>query len=397
MIGSVRNAGLLVACSVSALATAFLGRSSARVPQVPQNSPVQALSLQQELRASVKALRPSIVSVTAYVRIEATNETGKQQGWQSQTADPLYPGFRRIGAASGVVLQEPGSILTCLHTLLGEDGKVAPVIDVETVDGRHTLSRFVASEPTLNLALVELEVFSMFNLPQLSAAKQAKLESISQGDWALAAGDPAGAGDFLGLGLFSSRPERQCYQGDLTASLLHASVNIHPEVFGGALANLQGEVAGILLPLDSRAPRGELGLGRCFALPIDVAAGVHAALTQAPASQSPWLGFSILSIPGLRARLRKSDPGALRSLDAPLTGVYVDDVHDPSPAFAAGIRTGDYLQSFDGERILSVLGFQRQLYLAGIGREVELMLYRDGDIRTLSVAIISRPETIRTR
>lgn len=402
MAAHARTTALLAVCTASALAVGVFGRASAQGPEAAPPAVSHALRVQQELQRSVQALRPSIVSVTAYARLlaEGTPEPqsdGAPGGWQAPQAQPLYPGFQRIGAASGVVLQAPGSILTCLHPLLDANGEIAPVIDVETVDGRHTLSRFVASEPTLNLALVELEVYSESNPPQIAPAKQARLDSIHQGDWALAVGDPAGAGDFLGIGLFSSRPERQCYQGDLSATLLHASINVHPETFGGALANLQGEVAGILLPLNLRAPRAELGLGRCFALPIDVAAGVHTALSTNPSRQSPWLGFSILEIPALRAHLRQTDPARLRTLDAPLTGVYVDDVHDPSPAYAAGIRPGDYLQVFDGKQVFSVLGFQQQLYLAGIGREVELTLYSKGESRTLKVGVTARPAEIKTR
>ena len=70
----------------------------------------------------------------------------------------------------------------------------------------------------------------------------------------------------------------------------------------------------------------------------------------------------------------------------------IDDIHDPSPGFRAGIRPGDVLVAFDGHRILSVADFQRWLYLSGVGKSVSLEIHREGVVRSVPVVIEQRPE-----
>ncbi len=81
----------------------------------------------------------------------------------------------------------------------------------------------------------------------------------------------------------------------------------------------------------------------------------------------------------------------------PRTGVYIDDVFDPSPASRAGIRVGDSLVSLDGNRLFSVLDFQKWLYLSGIGRTVELEIFREQKTLEKRVKIEERPESVTTR
>ena len=79
------------------------------------------------------------------------------------------------------------------------------------------------------------------------------------------------------------------------------------------------------------------------------------------------------------------------------TGVYIDDVFDPSPATRAGIQVGDSLIAVDGNRLYSVLDFQKWLYLSGVGRTVTLEIFRDGETREIDVTIELRPETATMR
>jgi S1-C subfamily serine protease len=75
--------------------------------------------------------------------------------------------------------------------------------------------------------------------------------------------------------------------------------------------------------------------------------------------------------------------------------VVIDDVFDPSPAAAAGVRVGDVLTAIDEQPIASVADFQRALYRAGIGARVTLHLARDAKILTRPVVVEERPATAR--
>ncbi|MDG2307490.1 MAG: helix-turn-helix domain-containing protein [Candidatus Binatia bacterium] len=80
--------------------------------------------------------------------------------------------------------------------------------------------------------------------------------------------------------------------------------------------------------------------------------------------------------------------------EAPRAGVYIDDVFVPSPASEAGIEAGDVLVAVGGRELLSVSDFQRELYLAGVGREVSLSIHRGGNAMTKRAKIEQRPKDL---
>ena len=82
---------------------------------------------------------------------------------------------------------------------------------------------------------------------------------------------------------------------------------------------------------------------------------------------------------------------AISELDAADTkakvsaGVLVDEVDDDSPASKAGLRKGDIVVEFDGERVRSVRQFTRLVNETPSGRTVQASVMRDGQRVTMSV------------
>ena len=66
-------------------------------------------------------------------------------------------------------------------------------------------------------------------------------------------------------------------------------------------------------------------------------------------------------------------------------GVYIEDVRQDSPAARAGIRTGDIVIEFDGERVRSAVHFTRLVRETVAGRAVKVTVARDGNRQTLDV------------
>ena len=66
-------------------------------------------------------------------------------------------------------------------------------------------------------------------------------------------------------------------------------------------------------------------------------------------------------------------------------GVRVDSVEGGSPAEKAGLRTGDVIVEFDGERVRSVRQFTRLVSETPLGRTVNTIAMRDGQRVTVSV------------
>jgi len=67
------------------------------------------------------------------------------------------------------------------------------------------------------------------------------------------------------------------------------------------------------------------------------------------------------------------------------TGVLVEEVSSGSPAEKAGVKTGDVILEFDGERVRSTMQFSRLVQETPAGRRVQMAVMRGGQKSTLTV------------
>jgi serine protease Do len=70
----------------------------------------------------------------------------------------------------------------------------------------------------------------------------------------------------------------------------------------------------------------------------------------------------------------------------PRSGVVVEEVRSGSAAEKAGVKDGDQIVEFDGERVRSVRQFTRLVQDTPIGRSVPVVVLRGGQRTTLNVA-----------
>ena len=102
--------------------------------------------------------------------------------------------------------------------------------------------------------------------------------------------------------------------------------------------------------------------------------------------------FKMLDGRGSQLGVRVEDLTAeeIKKLDGVSGGVRIDDVDQESPAAKAGLRAGDVVVEFDGERIRSARQFSRMVEETVGGRTVTLGVVRDGKRQTLDVTPESR-------
>ena len=68
-------------------------------------------------------------------------------------------------------------------------------------------------------------------------------------------------------------------------------------------------------------------------------------------------------------------------------GAVVEDVHSDSPAAKAGMRAGDIIVAFDGERVRSARHFERLVSETPNGRTVDATVMRDGSKVNLKLTV----------
>ena len=84
---------------------------------------------------------------------------------------------------------------------------------------------------------------------------------------------------------------------------------------------------------------------------------------------------------------RGSELGAMVSdvdVKSATAGVKVDEVHSDSPADKAGLRAGDIVVDYDGERVRSARQFTRLVQETPGGRSVAIGIMRDGKKQTVN-------------
>ncbi len=347
--------------------------------------------MQDDFARIAEKLAPCVVSIAAYAAdVPGENHPKIDEArWLVPVTDDRYPGHHRINACSGFCIDaEAGILVTSRSPLLKPDGTFAEVLDVETSDKLHSLAVVVGAEPTLDLAFLKIVVPVDGREPRIKTVTWGDPASMKPGYWAFGIGDPFGIEGFMATGVLSAIPSRDCYQEKLSASYLQTAMSMHPEAFGGPLVDLDGGVIGLLAPREGSQtigpPRGDLQ----FALPSTIIRGIAPSIIEQGSTRSPWIGFAVMSRGELRELL---GPRALSKLNRPPSGIYIENVFAPSPAHQAGIRPGDFLTRFDGHPVNTPIEFQKWFYLAGIGSNVELELFRDGETITTRADIEVRP------
>jgi S1-C subfamily serine protease len=94
---------------------------------------------------------------------------------------------------------------------------------------------------------------------------------------------------------------------------------------------------------------------------------------------------------GSRLGVTVSDLEAADAKAAPQGGVRIEDVDSGSPAEKAGLKTGDIVVEFDGERVRSARQFTRLVQETPDGRTVNLTVMRGGQRQSLQATPEARP------
>jgi serine protease Do len=95
-----------------------------------------------------------------------------------------------------------------------------------------------------------------------------------------------------------------------------------------------------------------------------------------------FLGVAIQEIESSRAKELKLPEEA---------GVEVTRIAPDSPAEKAGIKTGDVITQYNGQRVDGMEEFSRMVRETPVGREVKIAIIRDGVPQTIAVRVVSRP------
>lgn len=338
-------------------------------------------------RELARVVQPSIVSITNYEKVpDGASYEGR---WLIAEESPI-PGYARQTVASGIVVDSTGTVLCCRSPLLLENGSFADHYDVESSSGTRFSAELLGAEPTINLAVLRVKPAEGQSIADLVPIRVGAVAELQVGDDLFAMGDPFGSARTFAPGVVMSLPQASCYQADLTGSLIHASMSVCPGASGGALVDRNGSMMAMIVPPPAEDPATRTAPEPfvTYGMQAQTALAVGEALTRKRTTTSPFLGFSVLNLAELKAKLR--DDRQYEAIVKPAHGLYIDDIFTPSPAAAAGVQVGDFVMEINGNRISTVPDFQQALYYFA-GTTVPVRIFRAGRELTPMIAIESRP------
>lgn len=273
---------------------------------------------------------------------------------------PGTPSGKGSPQGTGIILDSAGNVLTSYHVVGG-----AAEIRVTLESGKTHAAELVGFDPKTDLAVVKVN--SEEPLPSVTFGDS---DEVDVGEWVVALARPRDHDPVVSQGIIRTRHRRGVIDPASFKDLLQTDAAINNGYCGGPLLNLRGEVIGINSAIVSEAPDFR-GIG--FAVPSNAARHVATQLITHRKVERGWLG--------VRIQESKSDRGE------PGAGALISDVIQGGPADKAGIRKGDVVVGYRGNRVTDVAELRNAVSRTAVGEDVNLTVLRDGKEAAVKIRI----------
>lgn len=315
-------------------------------------------------------LKPTVVNISTMKNNNALQRRLHRQ--PSPSLDPFQDFFERFfeeaprrpqrerSLGSGFIISSKGFIITNNHVISGADE-----IKVRLSDGREFNAELKGADEKLDLALIKIDDKADFPVAELGDSSDIKV-----GEWVMAIGNPFGLAQTVTAGIVSAKG-RVIGSGPYD-DFIQTDASINPGNSGGPLFNADGKVIGI----NTAIVAGGQGIG--FAIPVNMAKEVLPQLEEKGKVTRGWLGVTMqpMSVELAKSFGLEGEKGAL-----------ISDVVKDGPAAKAGLKSGDIILEFGGQKISEMNELPRLVAATPVGKTVALKALRNGQIREFTVSV----------
>ena len=319
---------------------------------------------------------PAVVNITTTTTVAARLQDDRPRLPEGSPFDDFFRDFfdgpegrpnrprQNQALGSGFVISPDGYIVTNNHVIDRADE-----IRIEFYSGLELVAELVGTDPATDIALLRVD-----HDEPLPHVPWGDAEAARVGDWVLAVGNPLGQGFSVSAGIISARG--RALQGNFD-DYIQTDAAINRGNSGGPLFNMDGEVIGVNTAILSPTG-GSIGIG--FAMSANVATNVVEQLRDFGSTRRGWLGVRIQDV--------TEEMAEAIGLTEP-QGAMVTDVME-GPSQDAGMQAGDVIIRFDGGSVRDTRQLVRRVADAGVGRDVEVVIFRSGEEVTLAVTLGQR-------
>ena len=318
-------------------------------------------------------LMPSVVNISTTQTI-VTNSNPFP--FQFPPGSPFEDMFKEFGApqerkssalGSGFIIDEKGIVVTNNHVI-----QDAEDIIVRVNGDKEFKAKVVGADPLSDIAVLQLDTKEKFIPVKFGDSDKARI-----GDWVIAIGNPFGLGGTVTSGIISAR--NRSIGLSRYEDYIQTDASINSGNSGGPLFDMSGDVIGINTAILGR--NGSIGIG--FSIPSNSAIVVIDQLLEFGETKRGWLGVRIQDVTKEIAEIEK--------LDEP-RGALVTSVAENSPSDKAGIKAGDIILEFNGEKIQQMKELPTIVAKTKVGKKVDVKIWRNKK-EIIKKVILGRLET----
>ena len=319
-----------------------------------------------------KALSPAVVN------IHVTKRSRSKPSFRGRGFGHRMPGFGQGGApqaegvGTGFIIHPDGYALTNNHVIDGADK-----IEVKTSSDEVYPAKLIGRYAKADVALIKISANK-----KLPVAALGNSDTLEIAEWVIAIGNPFGLSHTVTAGIVSAKGRDDVHPGNqpLHANFIQTDASINPGNSGGPLINARGEVVGINTAINAA------GQGIGFAVPINMVKKILPQLATGKVERS-YLGVKIGNV----TRKLASQLGLRRPL-----GALITEVMRGTPADYAGLKPGDVVTHWDGQRVRSADDLSWRASTQGQGNKAKLSVRRSNNDISLSVKLSAFPEVMPT-
>ena len=352
-------------------------RAEPRPAGSAQLSAPSGMATLPDLSAVAAKAIPSVMNIASLQVVRTQNSPF--------ASDPLFRYFfgdqmaaprNRVAQSlgSGVIVSSDGYILTNNHVV----GDARAQVSVVMQDKRELRAKIIGTDEWTDIALLKIEDRGLPVLPWGDSSK------LKVAEWVLAIGNPFQLNQTVTLGIVSAMG--RSLGGSLATyeDFIQTDAAINPGNSGGALVNGRGELVGINTAIFTESG-GYQGVG--FAVPSNLARHVMDDLLKyGEVQRGNMPGVAVASLTTQMAE----------ELGAPNTrGALVNQMTRDSDAYAAGLRPGDIIITFNSRTIEDAAAFMRMLGDSKAGTSARLEILRESRRLEVTVPITRTRRTPR--
>jgi S1-C subfamily serine protease len=262
------------------------------------------------------------------------------------------------GAGTGVIWQAKGGIITNHHVIAHAGSKIL----VELRDGRTLEARIVDSDPTLDVALLNVPADDLTAVPFADSSK------LRVGELVFAIGNPWGQRGVVTAGIVSALSKVKMRNSNRQLEYIKSDVRLAPGNSGGPLLNAQGHVIGI----NAMIMGGDLSV----AIPSNVVSNWVAQISQVRIT----LGVQIQPTE-LPTKIQQE------LANEQTLGLLVVGIIEGGLAELAGLLVGDVLIDIENKPLGDAATLRAVLVQSSSQETVRLRVLRGGVLQEIHVAL----------